>query len=308
MGGVMVTWPAGRAAGTAAWAGVLLCLLAAATSACGQVCQIPALRHASALQGTAFGCLAGTAVMMPFVGQLARQLAAAPPAATLSVLYLGLLPRAGIHYLGIRAARSTAGRMAAATYTIPAIVVLLSWLLLRQTALTASRTAAAPAERSPDRTHVVEDQYELRYRQDHGRRVSPIRPPGHPDDNEDGRVNHHCAPGPQGESDTLRLPVPVPAQPAADRHLCTGRQRNRRVHRYPQHHHQQDAANCHGSDAHDVLASPRHTFTQQSTSILTIRPGGRRDSREFNRPNGKSSEGCDTTAEQGRRPTAIRFT
>ncbi len=58
----------------APWAAVLLCLLAAADSARSQVGQKPALRHGSALQVTAFGCLAGTALTMPFAGQLVRLL------------------------------------------------------------------------------------------------------------------------------------------------------------------------------------------------------------------------------------------
>lgn len=131
--GTAVTGLAASGTGRAPWAGVLLCLLAAAGSAGSQVCQKPALRHASALQVTAFGCLAGTAVMLPFAGQFASQLAAAPPGATLSVLYLGVLPTAlGFTTWSFALARGTAGQMAAATYTIPAIVILLSWLLLSQ--------------------------------------------------------------------------------------------------------------------------------------------------------------------------------
>lgn len=119
--------------GRVSWEGLLLCLLAAAGSAGSQVCQKPALRHASALQVTAFGCLAGTVLMLPFAGQFVRQLAAAPPGATLNVLYLGAFPTAlGFTTWAYALARTTAGQLAAATYTIPAIVILLSWLLLNQ--------------------------------------------------------------------------------------------------------------------------------------------------------------------------------
>lgn len=113
--------------------GVLLCLLAAAGAASAQVCQKPALRYASALQVTTFGCLIGTAVTLPFAGQLVRQLAAAPPDASLSVLYLGVFPTAlAFTTWAFALARSTAGRLAAAIYLVPAIVVLLSWLLLNE--------------------------------------------------------------------------------------------------------------------------------------------------------------------------------
>jgi drug/metabolite transporter (DMT)-like permease len=131
--GTAVTGLAASGTGRAPWAGVLMCLLAAAGSAGSQVCQKPALRHASALQVTAFGCLTGTAVMAPFAGQLASQLAAAPPGVMLSVLYLGALPTAlAFTTWSFALARGTAGQMAAATYTIPALVIGLSWLLLNQ--------------------------------------------------------------------------------------------------------------------------------------------------------------------------------
>lgn len=131
--GTAVTGLAASGNGRAPWAGISLCLLAAVSSAGSQVCQKPALRHASALQVTAFGCLAGTAVMLPFAGQLASQLGAAPPAATMSVLYLGVLATAlAFTTWSFALARSTAGQMAAATYTIPAVVILVSWLLLSQ--------------------------------------------------------------------------------------------------------------------------------------------------------------------------------
>jgi drug/metabolite transporter (DMT)-like permease len=49
------------------------------------------------------------------------------------VLYLGVIPTAlGFTTWTYALACSTAGQMAAATYTIPAIVILLSWLLLNQ--------------------------------------------------------------------------------------------------------------------------------------------------------------------------------
>jgi drug/metabolite transporter (DMT)-like permease len=119
--------------GRAPWNGVLLCLLAAAGSAGSQVCQKPALRHATVLQVTAFGCLTGTVLVLPFAGPFVRQLAAAPPHVTLGVLYLGVLPTAlGFTTWTYALARSTAGQLAASTYTIPAIVIILSWLLLNQ--------------------------------------------------------------------------------------------------------------------------------------------------------------------------------
>ena len=112
-------------------AGVLLCLLAAAGYAAGVVSQKPALRHASALQVTTFGCVIGTLACAPFAGQLVSQLGAAPLSATLDMIYLGLFPTALAFMTWAYAlARTTAGKMGATTYAVPALVVLMSWAAL----------------------------------------------------------------------------------------------------------------------------------------------------------------------------------
>ena len=111
--------------------GVLLCLLAAVAYAGGVVAQKPALGHASALQTTTFGCLAGTVVCLPFAGQLVREAADAPLSATLNMVYLGVFPTAlAFTTWAYALARTTAGRMGATTYAVPALVVLMSWLAL----------------------------------------------------------------------------------------------------------------------------------------------------------------------------------
>ena len=83
-----------------------LCLLAAVSYAFAVVGQKPALRHASALQVTTFGCLVGTVAALPFAGRLVAQVAAAPLSATLTLVYLGVFPtalafttRAGTRYV-----------------------------------------------------------------------------------------------------------------------------------------------------------------------------------------------------------------
>jgi drug/metabolite transporter (DMT)-like permease len=111
--------------------GVLLCLLAAAGYAVGVVSQKPALKHASALQATTFGCAVGAVACLPFSGQLVHDVANAPASATLSIVYLGLLPTALAFYTWAYAlSRTTTGLLGATTYVVPAIVVLLSWVLL----------------------------------------------------------------------------------------------------------------------------------------------------------------------------------
>ncbi|MEU9211567.1 DMT family transporter [Streptomyces sp. NPDC048415] len=111
--------------------GVVLCLLAAVGYAAGVVAQKPVLGRASALQVTTFGCLVGAVVCLPFAGQLVAEVADAPVSATLNMLYLGVFPTAlAFTTWAYALARTSASRMGATTYAVPALVVLLSWLFL----------------------------------------------------------------------------------------------------------------------------------------------------------------------------------
>jgi drug/metabolite transporter (DMT)-like permease len=111
--------------------GIALCLLAAATYAAGVVSQKPALRHASPLQVTTFGCLIGAVACLPFTPQLVSQLGSAPLSATLDMVYLGLFPTAlAFSTWAYALSRTTAGRMGATTYAVPALVVLMAWAAL----------------------------------------------------------------------------------------------------------------------------------------------------------------------------------
>jgi drug/metabolite transporter (DMT)-like permease len=111
--------------------GVALCLVAAVAYAAGVVTQKPALRHGSALQITTYSCLIGTAACLPFSGVLVSEAADAPLSATLNMVYLGIFPTAlAFTTWAYALARTTAGKMGATTYAVPALVVLMSWLLL----------------------------------------------------------------------------------------------------------------------------------------------------------------------------------
>jgi drug/metabolite transporter (DMT)-like permease len=111
--------------------GVVLCLLAAIAYAGGVVAQKPALGSASPLQVTTFGCLVGAVVCLPFAGQLVSEVADAPASATLNMVYLGVFPTAlAFTTWAYALARTTASRMGATTYAVPALVVLMSWLAL----------------------------------------------------------------------------------------------------------------------------------------------------------------------------------
>ncbi|CAM5564822.1 membrane protein [Streptomyces spiroverticillatus] len=111
--------------------GVVLCLVAAVTYAIGVVAQKPALTHATPLQATTYGCVIGAVACLPFSGQLVDGLAHAPLSATLNMVYLGIFPSAlAFTTWAYALKRTTAGKMGATTYAVPAIVVLMSWLLL----------------------------------------------------------------------------------------------------------------------------------------------------------------------------------
>lgn len=117
--------------GQASVLGVVLCLVAALTYGGGVVSQKPALQHGSALQVTTFGCLIGTVACLPFAGELVTDVATAPLSATLNMIYLGIFPTAlAFTTWAYALARTTAGKMGSTTYVVPAIVVLMSWLLL----------------------------------------------------------------------------------------------------------------------------------------------------------------------------------
>jgi drug/metabolite transporter (DMT)-like permease len=85
------------------------------------------------LQVTTFGCLVGTVACLPFTGALLSDLAEAPLSATLNVLYLGVFPTALAFMTWAYAlARTSAAQMGATTYVVPALVILMSWLLLNE--------------------------------------------------------------------------------------------------------------------------------------------------------------------------------
>ncbi|MGW0366826.1 DMT family transporter [Streptomyces sp. NPDC002990] len=111
--------------------GVVLCLLAAVAYASGVVAQKPALSFGTPLQVTAYSCLVGAVACLPFAGQLATELPGAPLSATLNMVYLGVVPTALAFTTWTYALkRMPAAKLGATTYAVPAIVVLLSWMLL----------------------------------------------------------------------------------------------------------------------------------------------------------------------------------
>ncbi|WP_069161489.1 DMT family transporter [Nocardia altamirensis] len=132
-GGAIVVGLSNSGGGSAAILGVVLCLTAAAAWAIAVVAQKPTLAHASALQVTTGGCVVGTIACVPFAGQLVSEAAVAPLSSTLSVIYLGVFPTAlAFTTWAYALARTTAGKMGVTTYVVPALVVLMSWIALRE--------------------------------------------------------------------------------------------------------------------------------------------------------------------------------
>jgi drug/metabolite transporter (DMT)-like permease len=118
----------GRAATTT---GVLLCLAAAFTYAGGAVAQKVVLRRLSGLQMIFFCCVIGVVICAPFAPQLVDELDSSPNGAIGWLVYLGVGPTAlGFSTWAFALARSDAGRLAATTYLVPPISILLGWLWL----------------------------------------------------------------------------------------------------------------------------------------------------------------------------------
>lgn len=112
-------------------AGALLGVLAALLYAGAAVAQKRLLTRVDPLTVTWIGAVAGTIALLPYLPALLTELAAAPAGTAAGIAYLGVFPTA-VAFLtwGYALARTTAGRLVAATYAIPPIVVLLSWAVL----------------------------------------------------------------------------------------------------------------------------------------------------------------------------------
>jgi drug/metabolite transporter (DMT)-like permease len=129
--GVTVIAVATAGSGRTTVAGAVLCLMAAAAYAGGVVAQKPVLRTLSPLQTTFLCCAIGAVACLPFAPSLVRQVGAAEPGAIGWMVYLGVFPTAiAFTTWAFALARSSAGRMAAFTYLVPPISVVLAWLLL----------------------------------------------------------------------------------------------------------------------------------------------------------------------------------
>lgn len=114
--------------------GVLLALLAAVVYAAATLVQKHLLRRADAATLTWLGALTGTIALVPWGGQLVRDLAPAPLGAAMAIVYMGIFPTAvAFTTWAYVLSRSSAGATSATTYVVPAIALLMSWAFIGET-------------------------------------------------------------------------------------------------------------------------------------------------------------------------------
>ena len=110
-------------------------LIAAAAQAAAFILVKPPLDRASPLTVTAVSVWAGTATLMVFAPGLWATARTAPAAATLTLVFLGLVPGViGALCFAYVLARVPASRAAPLLYAVPPLTLALGWLLLGETA------------------------------------------------------------------------------------------------------------------------------------------------------------------------------
>ena len=119
--------------GNASLLGVVLCIIAAASSAVGLVAQKPVLARITALQVTWTCCTIGAVVCLPWAPTLVRELRAASPAGTGWLVFLGVFPTSiAFTAWAYALARGSAGRVAQTAYLVPPITIIMSWAILHE--------------------------------------------------------------------------------------------------------------------------------------------------------------------------------
>ncbi len=124
-------WAAGQPGQPRSLVGVGLAVLAAVLYAIGTLTQKAALHRTDPVSATWLGCLIGTAVCLPFAPMLITELAVAPLSAIAGTIYLGIFPTAlGFTLWAYALTRMPASRLSVSSYLVPAVAVLLAWLIL----------------------------------------------------------------------------------------------------------------------------------------------------------------------------------
>lgn len=111
--------------------GAVPILLAAVSESLYFVFQKPYLERYGSLRFTTYAIWAGTLVMLVFLPGLAGAVGSAPPAATLSVVFLGVFPTVVAYLaLGYAFARMPASNATSFLYLVPALAFLIAWVWL----------------------------------------------------------------------------------------------------------------------------------------------------------------------------------
>lgn len=119
--------------GQLAIVGLLISAFAALLYAGGMMIQKLALRHTDPLTATWLACLAGTIALLPFAYQTVGEVGTASMSTLLWAVYMGIGPSAlGFWFWGYAMMRFPAGKVAASSLTVPAIVVVMSALVLQE--------------------------------------------------------------------------------------------------------------------------------------------------------------------------------
>ena len=89
------------------------------------------LAHVDSTSMTVVGVTAGALACLPFAPALVREMSAAPPGTVLGVVYLGVFPTALAFLLwGFALTHTGAGLLSSSSLLVPALTLVLSWLLL----------------------------------------------------------------------------------------------------------------------------------------------------------------------------------
>lgn len=124
--------------------GVLLCLAAALAYAGGVVAQKVVLRTLTGTQTIFLCCVIGMVACLPFAPQLVLQLSEAPDGSIGWLVYLGLAPTAlGFSTWAFALRRTDAGRLAAMTYLVPPVSIVLGRLWLGESPATLANLGGA---------------------------------------------------------------------------------------------------------------------------------------------------------------------
>lgn len=117
--------------GQLALVGLLIAFAAALLYAVGMLLQKLVLRSVDPLTATWLACAAGSVVLLPFLPQTITEISELPASTLAAAVYMGIGPSAlGFWFWGYAMNHFPTGRVASATLAVPAVVVIMSALLL----------------------------------------------------------------------------------------------------------------------------------------------------------------------------------